>query len=116
MWSCGLTLLKKLKLKVRNSSRYGSSSRRAVAASRHASSSGEPSDIQQNRLVSGGGHMSTTQRIQLAFEARTSSRAASVRRSRDDDHPLRSMSCSRLGNNEVCRLMLLRSSNVTVYN
>ncbi|EOX94395.1 Casein kinase I isoform 2 [Theobroma cacao] len=74
--------------KRRSSSRYGSTSRRAVAASR-PSSSGEPSDIQQNRLVSSGGRMSTTQRIQLAFEAKTSSRAAPVRGSRDD-HPLRS--------------------------
>ncbi|EOY12209.1 Uncharacterized protein TCM_030778 [Theobroma cacao] len=43
--------------KRRSSSRYDSTSRRAVAASRPASSSGEPSDIQQNRLVSSGGRM-----------------------------------------------------------
>ncbi|WRX29298.1 Chaperonin Cpn60/GroEL/TCP-1 family - like 10 [Theobroma cacao] len=85
--------------KRRSSSRYGSTSRRAVAASRPASSSGEPSDIQQNRLVSSGGRMSTTQRIQLAFQAKTSSRAAPVRGSRDDDQPLEVLSCSRLGNN-----------------
>ncbi|WRX29296.1 hypothetical protein QQP08_021783 [Theobroma cacao] len=43
--------------KRRSSSRYDSTSRRAVAASRPASSSGEPSDIQQNRLVSSGARM-----------------------------------------------------------
>ncbi|XP_022727698.1 casein kinase 1-like protein 6 [Durio zibethinus] len=69
-----------------SSSRYGSTSRRAVAASR-PSSSGEPNDVTQNRLVSSGGRMSTTQRIQLAFEAKTSTRANPVR-GNHDDHPL----------------------------
>ncbi|KAK8289136.1 hypothetical protein V6Z11_D07G168800 [Gossypium hirsutum] len=71
-----------------SSSRYGSTSRRAVVASR-PSSSVEANDASQNRLTSSGGRMSTTQRIQLAFESKTSSRATPVRGSRDD-HPLRS--------------------------
>ncbi|MBA0653062.1 hypothetical protein Goklo_020267 [Gossypium klotzschianum] len=74
--------------KRRSSSRYGSTSRRAVVTSR-PSSSGEPNDIPQNRLSSTGGRLSTTQRIQHALEAKTSSRATTVRGSRDD-HPLRS--------------------------
>ncbi|KAB2021856.1 hypothetical protein ES319_D07G169400v1 [Gossypium barbadense] len=74
--------------KRRSSSRYGSTSRRAVVASR-PSSSVEANDASQNRLTSSGGRMSTTQRIQLAFESKTSSRATPVRGSRDD-HPLRS--------------------------
>ncbi|PPS01215.1 hypothetical protein GOBAR_AA19446 [Gossypium barbadense] len=74
--------------KRRSSSRYGSTSRRAVVASR-PSSSVEANDAPQNRLASGGGRMSTTQRIQLAFESKTSSRATPGRGSRDD-HPLRS--------------------------
>ncbi|KAG8489026.1 hypothetical protein CXB51_017118 [Gossypium anomalum] len=74
--------------KRRSSSRYGSTSRRAVVASR-PSSSIEANDAPQNRLASSGGRMSTTQRIQLAFESKTSSRATPVRGSRDD-HPLRS--------------------------
>ncbi|XVF21555.1 hypothetical protein REPUB_Repub12eG0099800 [Reevesia pubescens] len=73
--------------KKRSSSRYGSTSRRAVVTSR-PTSSGEANDVPQNRLVSSGGRMSTTQRIQLALEAKTSSRATPVRGSRDD-HPLR---------------------------
>ncbi|XVE77945.1 hypothetical protein DITRI_Ditri13aG0104800 [Diplodiscus trichospermus] len=76
--------------KRRSSSRYGSTSRRAVAAIK-PSSSGEPNDVTQNRLASSGSgsRMSTAQRIQLAFDAKTSSRATPVRGSRDD-HPLRS--------------------------
>ncbi|XP_022758455.1 casein kinase 1-like protein 9 [Durio zibethinus] len=73
--------------KRRSSSRYGSTSRRAVAGI--PNSSGEPNDALQNRLVPSGGRVSTTQRIQLAVESKTSSRAAPVRGSRDD-HPLRS--------------------------
>ncbi|XVE72908.1 hypothetical protein DITRI_Ditri11bG0075900 [Diplodiscus trichospermus] len=61
-------------------SRYGSTSRRAVAGSRPISS-GE-------QLVSRGGRMPTLQKFQLAFEGKTSSRPAPVRGSRDD--PLRS--------------------------
>ncbi|XVF72030.1 hypothetical protein PTKIN_Ptkin12aG0088600 [Pterospermum kingtungense] len=74
--------------KRRSSSRYGSTSRRAVVTSR-PSASGEPNDIPQNRLASSGSRLSTPQRIQLAFEAKTSSRATPVKGSRDD-HPLRS--------------------------
>ncbi|GMJ09061.1 casein kinase I-like 6 [Hibiscus trionum] len=72
----------------RCSSRYGSTSKRAVATSR-PSSSGEPNDIPQNRIPSSGGRLSTAQRIQDASEAKPYSRATPVRGSRDD-HPLRS--------------------------
>ncbi|KAL4377413.1 hypothetical protein GQ457_02G004000 [Hibiscus cannabinus] len=76
--------------KRRSSSRYGSTSRKAVVASR-PSSSGEPNDVSHNRQVSGGSRVSSTQRVQLAFESKTASRAAVVRGSRDDNpHPLRS--------------------------
>ncbi|KAE8685347.1 Casein kinase I isoform epsilon [Hibiscus syriacus] len=76
--------------KRRSSSRYGSISRKAVVASRPSSSS-EHNDISQNRQVSSAGRASTAQRPQLAFESKTSSRAAAVRSSRDDHpHPLRS--------------------------
>ncbi|KAE8660409.1 RabGAP/TBC domain-containing family protein [Hibiscus syriacus] len=68
-----------------SSSRYGSTSRRAVVASR-PSSSVEANDVLQNRLASSSGRMSTTQRIQHAFESKTYSRATPVRGSRD--HPL----------------------------
>ncbi|XP_038995501.1 casein kinase 1-like protein 6 [Hibiscus syriacus] len=70
-----------------SSSRYGSTSRIAVIASR-PSSSVEANDVIQNRLASSSGRMSTTQRNQLAFESKTSNRATPVRRSHD--HPLRS--------------------------
>ncbi|KAE8686104.1 Casein kinase I isoform delta [Hibiscus syriacus] len=76
--------------KRRSSSRYGSTSRKAVVASR-PSSSGEHNDISQNRQVSSAGRLSTAQRSQVAFESKTSSRAAAVRGIRDDHpHPLRS--------------------------
>ncbi|XP_039032586.1 casein kinase 1-like protein 9 [Hibiscus syriacus] len=74
--------------KRRSSSRHGSISRRAIATNR-PSSSGEPNDVPQNRIPSSSGRVSTTQRIQHTLEAKPSSRATSVRGSRDD-HPLRS--------------------------
>ncbi|XP_017627161.1 casein kinase 1-like protein 9 isoform X1 [Gossypium arboreum] len=70
-----------------SSSRYGSTSRKAVVTSRPGSSS-EPNDIPQNRQVSSSSRMSTTQRL-LAFESKTSNRSATVKGSRDN-HPLRS--------------------------
>ncbi|KHG20826.1 hypothetical protein F383_06417 [Gossypium arboreum] len=70
-----------------SSSRYGSTSRKAVVTSRPGSSS-EPHDILQNRQVSSSSRMSTTQRL-LAFESKTSNRSATVKGSRDN-HPLRS--------------------------
>ncbi|KAK8557632.1 hypothetical protein V6N12_009861 [Hibiscus sabdariffa] len=74
--------------KRRSSSGYGSTSRRAVVASR-PSSFVKVDDVPQNRLASSSGRMSTTQGIQLAFESKTSSRATAIRGNRDD-HPLRS--------------------------
>ncbi|PPD91652.1 hypothetical protein GOBAR_DD11407 [Gossypium barbadense] len=70
-----------------SSSRYGSTSRKAVVTSRPGSSS-EPNDIPQNRQVSSSSRMSTTPRL-LAFESKTSNRSATVKGSRDN-HPLRS--------------------------
>ncbi|KAH1128885.1 hypothetical protein J1N35_000263 [Gossypium stocksii] len=70
-----------------SSSRYGSTSRKAVVTSRPGSSS-EPNDIPQNRQVPSSSRMSTTQRL-LAFESKTSNRSATVKGSRDN-HPLRS--------------------------
>ncbi|XP_039046238.1 casein kinase 1-like protein 6 [Hibiscus syriacus] len=74
--------------KRRSSSRYGSTSRRAVVASR-PSSSVEANDVLQNRLALSSGFMSTPQRIQIAFESKKSNRATPVRGSHDD-HPLQS--------------------------
>ncbi|KAL4341129.1 hypothetical protein GQ457_08G020960 [Hibiscus cannabinus] len=72
--------------KKRSTSRYGSTSRRAVIASR-ASSAGEINDIPQNRRLSTGGRITNTQRVQLAVEAKAA-RTAAFKGSRDD--PLRS--------------------------
>ncbi|KAL5561935.1 hypothetical protein UlMin_031682 [Ulmus minor] len=72
----------------RSSSRYGSSSRRAIISSK-PSSSGEHSESRANRLVSSSGRPSTTQRILPGFEAKPSyTRTAAARGTRDD--PLRS--------------------------
>ncbi|KAK8541547.1 hypothetical protein V6N13_137842 [Hibiscus sabdariffa] len=67
----------------RSTSRYGSTSRKAVIASR-ASSAGEVHDVPQHRLLSTGGRISNTQRVQLAVEAKAA-RTAAGRGSRDDD-------------------------------
>ncbi|XP_039013718.1 casein kinase 1-like protein 6 [Hibiscus syriacus] len=69
----------------RHDSRYGSTSRRAVATNMPGSS-GEPNDIPQNQPSSSGGRLSTTHRIQHAFEVKPSSRAVYGRRSHDDHH------------------------------
>ncbi|KAJ7972628.1 putative Casein kinase [Quillaja saponaria] len=73
--------------KVRSSSRYGSTSRRAVISSK-PSSSGEHSEGRAGRLVSSGGRPSTTHRIQPGYEAKQSSFTRTARGNRDD--PLRS--------------------------
>ncbi|XP_062080213.1 casein kinase 1-like protein 6 [Humulus lupulus] len=65
----------------RSSSRYGSTSRKAVISSSKPSSSGDHSDGRNGRLVSSSGRPSTTQRILLAP-------MGAGRRTRDD--PLRS--------------------------
>ncbi|KAG8486873.1 hypothetical protein CXB51_020385 [Gossypium anomalum] len=73
--------------KRRSASRYGSTSRRAVIASR-ASSAGEANDIPKNRRLSTGSRIhNPAERIQLAIEAKTGRTAA---RGSHDDHPLRS--------------------------
>ncbi|XP_021752753.1 casein kinase 1-like protein 10 isoform X2 [Chenopodium quinoa] len=67
-------------------SRNGSTSKRAVASSSRPSSSGEPSDGRSSRLMSSGGRLSTTQRIQPGFESKTSTlaRVSAARPGRDD--------------------------------
>lgn len=70
------------------SSRYGSSSRKAVISSSKPSSSGEHSEGRVGRLVSNSGRPSTTQRIHPGFEPRTTYSRTPARGSRDD--PLRS--------------------------
>lgn len=73
--------------KRRSSSRYGSTTRKAVVTSR-PSSSGEPSEVVNgHRVVSTGGRVSTTQRTS-GHDSRTSTRHVIARGSRDD--PLRS--------------------------
>ncbi|KAE8681761.1 Casein kinase I isoform epsilon [Hibiscus syriacus] len=69
----------------RSVSQYVSTSRRAVAT-KMPSSSGKPNDIPQNQPSTSDGRLSTTQKIQHAFEVKPSSRAASGRGSRDDHH------------------------------
>ena len=70
----------------RSSSRNGSTSKRPVVSSSRPSSSGEPSDNRSSRLISGGGRLSTTQRVQPGFESKTTSftRTAAMRGGRDD--------------------------------
>ncbi|XP_010542899.1 PREDICTED: casein kinase 1-like protein 9 isoform X2 [Tarenaya hassleriana] len=84
--------------RARSSTRYGSSSKRAVASSSRPSSAGGPSDSKtSSRLVSssggsGSGRPSTSQRIQSGYESRTSSfsrNPAASRNPRDD--PIRSI-------------------------
>ncbi|KAE8685044.1 Casein kinase I isoform epsilon [Hibiscus syriacus] len=69
--------------KKRSSTRYGSTSRRAVIASR-ASSAGELNDIPQNRRQPTGGRIPNTQRVHLAVEAKAA-RFTAGRGSSDDD-------------------------------
>ncbi|XP_030934318.1 casein kinase 1-like protein 6 [Quercus robur] len=71
-----------------NSSRYGSTSRKAVVSSGRGSS-GEHSEARAGRLVPNSGRPSTTQRIQSGYEPKSShTRAHTSRGTRDD--PLRS--------------------------
>ncbi|EXB53492.1 Casein kinase I isoform delta-like protein [Morus notabilis] len=73
----------------RSSSRYGSSSRKAIISSGKPSSSAEPSENRTSRIVSSSGRPSTTQRILPGFEAKSSyTRTSAARGARDD--PLRS--------------------------
>ncbi|KAM7462523.1 hypothetical protein LguiA_030644 [Lonicera macranthoides] len=67
-------------------SRTGSTSKRAIMPSSRPSSSGEPGDSRLNRLGSGSGRISTTQRVQPGFESKSSSftRAVGTRSGRDD--------------------------------
>ncbi|PIN03495.1 Non-specific serine/threonine protein kinase [Handroanthus impetiginosus] len=71
-------------------SRNGSSSKRAAISTSRPSSSGEPTDGRNSRLVSSTGRLSTTQRIQPGIEQKPSSfsRAGVSKGSRND--PLRS--------------------------
>ncbi|GAV66554.1 Pkinase domain-containing protein [Cephalotus follicularis] len=75
--------------KGRSSSRYGSASRRAVISSTRPSSSGEPSEGRSSRLLSNGGRVSNTQRIQPGYDSKTSFTRTTTARGTGDD-PLRS--------------------------
>ncbi|XP_057798138.1 casein kinase 1-like protein 9 isoform X2 [Salvia miltiorrhiza] len=69
-------------------SRNGSSSKRAAVSSSRPSSSGEAIDGRTGRLVSSGGRISTTQRIQPGVEHKPSAFSRTAKGTRDD--PLRS--------------------------
>ncbi|KAJ1416611.1 Serine/threonine-protein kinase, active site [Sesbania bispinosa] len=76
--------------KGRNSSRYGSSSRRAIISSTRPSSSADHTDSRTGRLTSSGSRPSTAHRIQPMYDTKQPSftRSGSTRGNRDD--PLRS--------------------------
>ncbi|XP_017222333.1 casein kinase 1-like protein 10 isoform X1 [Daucus carota subsp. sativus] len=67
-------------------SRASSASKRVVVSSSRPSSSAEFVENRSNRLSSGGGRLSTTQRVQPGFESKSSSftRTATSRGGRDD--------------------------------
>ncbi|GFZ17689.1 casein kinase I [Actinidia rufa] len=56
-----------------HTSRNGSSSKRAISASRPTASSGEPSEVRSSRLASSAGRLSSTQKIQQGVEPKSSS-------------------------------------------
>ncbi|GFZ20300.1 casein kinase I [Actinidia rufa] len=70
-----------------HTSRNGSSSKRAISASRPTASSGEPSEVRSSRLASSAGRLSTTQKIQPGVEPKSSSFTRTTFTKRDD--PLR---------------------------
>ncbi|XP_019455459.1 PREDICTED: casein kinase 1-like protein 6 isoform X1 [Lupinus angustifolius] len=73
-----------------SSSRYGSSSRRAIASSARPSSSGDHTDSRTGRVTSTASRPSTAHRTQPVYETKQASftRSGSIRGNRDD--PLRS--------------------------
>jgi len=71
--------------KGRNSSRYGSNSRKAVISNGRPSSSGEPSEGRSGRLLSSGGRLTSAQRIQPGYELKSSqTRPAAARGTHED--------------------------------
>ncbi|KAJ6306472.1 hypothetical protein OIU78_021731 [Salix suchowensis] len=71
--------------KGRSSSRYGSTSRKAIVSNSRPSSSGEPSEGRSGRLLSSGSRLTSTQRIQPGYEIKSSqTRAAGARGTRED--------------------------------
>ncbi|XP_021660934.2 casein kinase 1-like protein 6 isoform X1 [Hevea brasiliensis] len=71
--------------KGRSSSRYGSNTRKAVISNSRPSSSGEPSEGRPSRLLSSGGRLTSSQRIQPGYESKSSTRAvASSKGTRED--------------------------------
>ncbi|WCJ38298.1 casein kinase I [Euphorbia peplus] len=58
--------------KVRSSSRYGSTTRKAVVTSSRPSSSGEPSENRSSRLLSSSGRLTSSQRIQPGVDPKSS--------------------------------------------
>ncbi|KAF5775339.1 hypothetical protein HanXRQr2_Chr13g0610981 [Helianthus annuus] len=80
--------------------RTSSTSKRAVVSSSRPSSSGEPSENRSNRLGSGSGRISTTQRLhsQPGFESKSSSFTRAVPSSRGGrDDALRSFELLTIG-------------------
>ncbi|KAK7245350.1 hypothetical protein RIF29_40190 [Crotalaria pallida] len=80
--------------KGRSSSRYGSSSRRAIASSARPSSSGDLTDSRTGRLTSSVSRPSAAQRIQPVYETTKQAsftRAGSIRGNREDTTTLRSL-------------------------
>ncbi|XP_010551681.1 PREDICTED: casein kinase 1-like protein 11 isoform X2 [Tarenaya hassleriana] len=77
-----------------SSSRKGSTSKRAVMSSSQPDSSGEPSENRSGKLFpSGGGRVSTTQRLQQVYESKSSpftTRASAVTRPGPVDSAIRS--------------------------
>lgn len=73
-----------------SSSRYGSSSRRALVSSTRPSSSGDHTDSRTGRVTSSASRPSTAHRTQPTYETKQASftRSGSIRGNRDD--PLRS--------------------------
>lgn len=60
--------------KGRSSSRYGSTTRKAVVSSSRPSSSGEPSECRSSRLHSSSSRLTSSQRIQPGYDPKSSSR------------------------------------------
>uniref|UniRef100_A0A2P2M904 non-specific serine/threonine protein kinase n=2 Tax=Rhizophora mucronata TaxID=61149 RepID=A0A2P2M904_RHIMU len=73
--------------KGRSSSRYGSNSRKAVISNARPSSSGEPRESRSGRLLSSGGRLGLTEKVQPGGHEHKPShiiRAAAVKGARDD--------------------------------
>ncbi|XP_065873801.1 casein kinase 1-like protein 6 [Euphorbia lathyris] len=70
--------------KGRSSSRYGSTTRKAVVSSSRPSSSGEPSEGRSSRLLSSSGRLTSSQRIQPGNEPKSSHTRGATKSTRED--------------------------------